>query len=217
MSLRLRELKAAMEIEGEIAERTEFEAQEWQKILKLPVKLPDGRVLFIRDIQANFSVCQGSCDPMDVTADGVALLLDDSTPESLVYRLSLADPETIKRELIDKIVECMDAGEGDAAINNRKKSLSFYTLERLRDELRNAEARVNLREKPAAELRQIVRQGRSASGRPDSPLPLPLNILIHGEMVKLNAASIKALDIDSLRTLIRKYGADAVSARLRGE
>src|SRR5260370_36269387 len=109
----------------------------------------------------------------------------------------------------------MDAGEGDAAINNRKKSLSFYTLERLRDELRNAEARVNLREKPAAELRQIVRQGRSASGRPDSPLPLPLNILIHGEMAKLNAACIKGQDNDSLRTLIRKYRADGATPRRR--
>src|SRR5260370_41304805 len=101
----------------------------------------------------------------------------------------------------------MDAGEGDAAINNRKKSLSFYTLERLRDELRNAEARVNLREKQAAELRQIVRQGRSASGRTDSPLPLPLNILSQRERGKLNDASIKGLDSESLRTLLMKYGA----------
>src|SRR5260370_33420932 len=103
----------------------------------------------------------------------------------------------------------MDAGEGDAAINNRKKSLSFYTLERLPDELRNAEARVNLREKPAAELRQIVRHGRSASSRPDSPLPLPLNMLIHGEMVKLTDARIKGLDSTALRPRTTKYGADA--------
>jgi len=218
MSLRLRELKASMEIEGEIAERSAHEAVEWQKILKLPIKLADGRVVFIRDVEANFRVCQGRCDPLDVTAEGVKLLLDDSTPESLVNRISLADAETIKRELIDKICDYLDGmTQAPGAVEQRRKLMAFWSLENLRAELVRIESVSNLREKPASELRQIVKQGRSASGRPDSPLPLPLKILIHGEMVKLTSGVIKGLDSDSLRTLIRKYGADAVSQRLRGE
>lgn len=205
MSLRLRELKAQMEIEGETIERTEHEAVEWQNILK---RWPN-----IRDCEANFRVCQYACDPMDVTADSVALLLDDSTPEGLAHRLSLGDPETIKREIIEKIVEHMEIDDGGFSVRNRKKLLSFWTLDKLREELRRVEAVTALQFKTTGQLREIVRQGRSAPGLPE----LPRKIIIHGETVKLDAARIKGLDRDSLKTLIRKWGADAVNARLREE
>ena len=109
----------------------------------------------------------------------------------------------------------MDPDEGDFAIKNRKKTLSFYTLERLREELRNAQARENLRDKPAAELRQIVRQSRSVPGYP----VLPREIVRPGTIkpVPLNASYIKRLDRELLKKLIRMYSADAVNARLRGE
>ena len=203
MSLRLKELMASMELEGKVAKRSEYEAEQWQKIL---LRWPQ-----VVDVEANFRICQGACHPLDLTLDNVSLLLEND--ESFIRQLVIAEPEAIKRDLIEKIAECLDPDEGDFAIKNRKKTLSFYTLERLREELRNAQARENLRDKPAAELRQIVRAGRSVPGLPE----LPPKIVIHGETVKLDASRIKSLDRDSLKTLIRKWGADAVNARLRGE
>lgn len=205
MSLRLKELMASMELEGKVAKRSEFEAEQWQKIL---LRWPQ-----VLDIEANFRICQGACHPLDVSLDSITLLLEND--ESFVRQLVVADPETIKQALVEKIAECMDSGEGDFAIKNRKKSLSFYTLERLREELRNAQARENLREKSAAELRQIVRQGRSVPGYP----ALPREIVRPGtkKPVSLNATYIKGLDRDALKRLIRNYSADAVNARLRGE
>ena len=201
MSVRLDELIASMKIGEKAFERSEFEAREWQKILQ---RWPQ-----VVDVEANFRICQGACHPLDLTLDSITLLLEND--ESFVRQLVIAEPEAIKRDLIEKIAECLDPDEGDFAIKNRKKTLSFYTLERLREELRNAQARENLRDKPAAELRQIVRAGRSVPGLPE----LPRKIIIHGETVKLDAARIKGLDRDSLKTLIRKWGADAVNARLR--
>ena len=203
MSVKLDELIASMKIGEKAFERSEFEAREWQKILQ---RWPQ-----VVDVEANFRICQGACHPLDLTLDNITLLLEND--ESFVRQLVIAEPEAIKRELIEKIAECLDPDEGDFAIKNRKKTFAFYTLERLREELRNAQARENLRDKPAAELRQIVRAGRSVPGLPE----LPCKIIIHGENVKLDAARIKSLDRDSLKTLIRKWGADAVNARLREE
>jgi hypothetical protein len=209
MSLRLRELKAQMEIEGDVLERTAFEAQEWQKILQLPVKL-DGRVLAIRDIEANFRICQIACDPQDVSLSNIVLLLDD---ESFVQGLSLGAPETIKAELIEQIVEHMHIDDGGFSVRNRQKVLSFWTLEQLREELRRVEAVTNLQNKPIAELREVVKQSRPIPGYPT----LPTKIMVQGEMLKLNPAYIKRMDRESLKKLIRMYGADSVNSRLRGE
>jgi len=203
MSVRLDELIASMKIGEKAFERSEYEAEQWQKILL--------RWAQVVDVEANFRICQGACYPLDLSLDNVTLLLEND--ESFVRQLVIAEPETIKRDLIEKIAECLDPDEGDFAIKNRKKTLSFYTVQRLREELGNAQARENLRDKPAAELRQIVRAGRSVPGLPE----LPRKIIIHGETVKLDAARIKSLDRDSLKTLIRKWGADAVNARLREE
>lgn len=204
MSLRLKELMASMELEGKAAERSEFEAREWQKIL---LRWPQ-----VVDIQANFRICQGACHPLDMSLDSVTLLLND---ESFVRQLVIAEPEAIKRHLIEQIAACMDSDEGDFAIRNRKKMLSFYTLERLREELRNAEARVNLREKSPADLRQIVKTARSVSGYP----ALPKTIVPPGRVkaVPLDKQYICNLDPESLRKLNRIYSTDAVNARLRGE
>jgi hypothetical protein len=203
-SLRLKELMAQMEIGEKVAERSEFEAKEWQKIL---LRFPQ-----IRDIEANFRICQEFCHPMDVSCDSIVLLVEND--ESFVSALSLAEPEIIKRELLDKISalhgELTDATD---VVRHRRKLMAFWSLENLRKELARIESVTAMQGKSTTELRQIVRQGRSAPGPPE----LPRKILIHGEMVKLNAARIKGLDSDSLRTLIRKYSADAVSARLRGE
>ncbi len=207
MSLRLRELKAQMEVEGETIERTEFEVKEWQKIL---LRFPQ-----IRDIEANFRVCQDACDPMDVSLDNIVLLLDDSTPDGLVHRLSLSDPETIKRELIDKISELHgDLTNATDVVKHRRKLMSFWSLENLRRELARLETVTNLQDKSTTELRQIVRQGRpSIPGYPE----LPRKTMVNGELVKLDAACIKRLDREDLKKLIRIYGADSVNSRLRGE
>lgn len=209
MSLRLRELKAQMEVEGETIERTEFEAKEWQKIL---LRFPQ-----IRDIEANFRICQNACDPMDVSLGSIVLLIENPDPErsdNLASQLSLAEPEVVKRELIDKIAEYLnETTSAEGVVENRRKLMAFWSLENLRKELRRIESVANLHEKPASELRQIVRAGRSVPGLPE----LPRKILIHGEMVKLDAARIKRLDRDSLKTLIRKWGPDQVNSRLREE
>jgi hypothetical protein len=208
MSLRLRELMAQMEVEGETIERTEHESIEWQKILK---RWPQ-----IRDIEANFRVVQGACHPMDVTADSVALLLDaDSSPQSLVHDLSLAEPEAIKRELIDKIAEHLaELTSAPGAVQHRKKLMQFWTLENLRRELLRVESVADLQDKSTSELREIARQGRPSV--PHYP-ELPRKIMVHGEMVKLDPAHIKRLDREDLKKLIRIYGADSVNSRLRGE
>jgi hypothetical protein len=123
--LGLKIAKAEKQLESEVAERTEFEAREWQRIL---VRWPQ-----VRDIEANFRICKLGCEPLDVTLDNIALLLED---ESFVRQLSLAQPEAIKAELIDQIVEPMDIDDGGFSVKNRRKTLSFWTLEKLREELR---------------------------------------------------------------------------------
>src|SRR5260370_12006852 len=203
MLLRMKKMMGSMELEGKVGKRSDYEAEQWQKIL---LRWPQ-----VVDVEGNFRICEGACNALEVTVENVTLLLENE--ESFVRQLVIVEPEAIKRDLIENIAECLDPDEGDFAIKNRKKTLSFYTLERLREELRNAQARENLRDKPAAELRQIVRAGRSVPGLPE----LPPKIVIHGETVKLDASRIKSLDRDSLKTLIRKWGADAVNARLRGE
>src|SRR5258708_375389 len=97
MSLRLRELMAEMEIGEKVAKRSEYEAEQWAKIL---LRFPE-----IRDVEANFRICQEFCHPMDVSLDNIALLIED---ESFVSALSLAQPETIRRELIEKIASHLD-------------------------------------------------------------------------------------------------------------
>src|SRR5260370_37091506 len=102
---------------------------------------------------------------MDLTLDSIVLLVEND--ESFVKQLALGTPEPIKMDLINKLVdEYMDPAEGEYAIRNRKRSLSFYTLEKLRETLRNAEARAALREKTPDALRQLIRQSRPAPRYP---------------------------------------------------
>ncbi len=203
--LRLKIAQAEKELEGKIAERSQFEAEQWKKIL---LRWPQ-----IRDIEANFNICQIACRPLDVTLDGIALLLED---ESFVRQLSIGDVETVKAELIDKIASHLDEmTDAEGVVKHRRKLMAFWTLEKLRQELSRIESVHNLQGKSTTELRQIVRQGRSVTGYP----ALPTTIVRPGTIkpVPLDAAYIKRVDRDSLKKLIRIYSADAVNARLRGE
>ncbi len=203
--LGLKIAQAEKKIEAEVAERSEFEAREWQKIL---LRWPQ-----IRDIEANLNICQIACRPLDVTVDGIALLLED---ESFVSQLSLAEPETIRREIIDKIAEYLEEmTDAEGVVKHRRKLMAFWTLEALRKELARIESVHTLQGKSTTELRQIVRQSRSVPGYP----VLPREIVRPGTIkpVPLDASYIKRLDRELLKKLIRMYSADAVNARLRGE
>ncbi len=83
MSLKLKELMASMELEGKVAKRSEYEAEQWQKIL---LRWPQ-----VVDVEANFRICQGACHPLDLTLDNVTLLLEND--ESFVRQLVIAEPE----------------------------------------------------------------------------------------------------------------------------
>ncbi len=205
MGLKLDELIAGMKVEKEVAERNAFEADQWQRIL---VRFPQ-----IKDIEANYMICREACYPQDLTLDSIELLVTND--ESFVKQLALGTPEAIKQDLITKIVGLMDPAEGPYAAKNRAKSLSFLSLERLRGELRNAEARVKLREKTPEELRQIIRQSKPVPGYP----ALPRKIVPPGSVkaVDLDRAYLLRLDAESLRKICRIYSNEAVNARLAGE
>jgi hypothetical protein len=204
MSVRLDQLKASMRLDEKAFERSEFEAGEWQKIL---LRWPQ-----IRDCEANFHLCQDACHPLDLTLDSITLLLEND--ETFAGQLVLASAETNKQDLINKICEYLEEmTDAPGVVENRRKLMAFWSLENLRKELLRVESVQNLRDEPVGKLREIARAGRSAAGPPE----LPNKIMIHGEMVKLDAARIKSLDRESLKTLIRKFGADEVNRRLRGE
>src|ERR1700687_219322 len=204
MSLRLSELMASMEIETKSSERSEFEANEWGKILR---KYP-----IVRDLEANFRVIQTACFPKKVSLDRITLLLEDDPTGGLASALSLAEPEVIKSELITHICQCLDGmTSAPGVVRHRSNLLQFWTLEALRKELARLESVQNLQNKPAAELREIVKAARPpVPGYPE----LPGKIFVRGEKVKLDARGIKQLDRETLKRLTRVHGADNINHRL---
>jgi hypothetical protein len=205
MSLKLDELKASMKVEKQVSEASEEQAREWQKIL---LAFPQ-----IRDDFANFDICKSVCYPSPLSLANVKLLLENPDPDrtdNLAECLSLADTNTIRRELIEKIAllhGSLTSAEG--VVKHRRKIMMFWTPENLRKELARIESVVQNQSKTTEELRQMIRRPVS-SGYPD----LPKSIAVGNEKIRLDARGIMFLDRETLKKVMRIYGSDQVNQRL---
>jgi hypothetical protein len=209
--MNLTEMQKQRADEAEAQLTTEFEAKQWQAIL---LRWPN-----IQDCEANFYICQQACRPLDITVDGIALLLDDESPVGLVHQLSLGNVDTIKRELIEQIVEYLDGKQSPNpetdryTVQNRRKVMAFWSLDALRQEAYRLKNVAALQGKSRAELRDIIKQNQSATtGYP----ALPTTIVRPGSIkpIPLSGDYIKRLDREDLKKMIRLYGCDSVNQRL---